>query len=156
VLSLATRPCPQHETMRYCEVGSYYKSRIVPMGVVGSTSHFTILFGGRRRPSCKRVAATCYSNSAAGLRCCCRQRTTIRGPMTTTTALVGPPVGLRSSDVVPLRLSPPPATATNGTALLLLLLLIPDTTRHCNTIMVQEFRFVDGWNYSSTPKKATG
>jgi Domain of unknown function (DUF4205) len=37
----------QLEAMRYCEVGSYYKSPKVPIWVVGSTSHFTVLFGHR-------------------------------------------------------------------------------------------------------------
>lgn len=35
----------QLEAMRYCEVGGYYKSPIFPIWVVGSTSHFTVLFG---------------------------------------------------------------------------------------------------------------
>jgi ubiquitin carboxyl-terminal hydrolase MINDY-3/4 len=35
----------QLEAMRYCEVGSYYKSPIFPIWVVGSTSHFTVMFG---------------------------------------------------------------------------------------------------------------
>jgi hypothetical protein len=35
----------QLEALRYCEVGSYYKSPRVPIWVVGSTSHFTVLFG---------------------------------------------------------------------------------------------------------------
>jgi hypothetical protein len=35
----------QLEAMRYCEVGSYYKSPQFPIWVVGSTSHFTVLFG---------------------------------------------------------------------------------------------------------------
>jgi Domain of unknown function (DUF4205) len=35
----------QLEALRYCEVGSYYKSPKVPIWVVGSTSHFTVLFG---------------------------------------------------------------------------------------------------------------
>ena len=35
----------QLEAMRYCEVGGYYKSPVFPIWVVGSTSHFTVLFG---------------------------------------------------------------------------------------------------------------
>jgi len=33
------------ESLRYCEVGGYYKSPLFPILVVGSTSHFTVLFG---------------------------------------------------------------------------------------------------------------
>jgi Domain of unknown function (DUF4205) len=36
----------QLEAMRYCEVGGYYKSPLYPIWVVGSQSHFTVLFGG--------------------------------------------------------------------------------------------------------------
>jgi hypothetical protein len=35
----------QLESLRYCEVGGYYKSPKFPVWVVGSTSHFTVLFG---------------------------------------------------------------------------------------------------------------
>jgi ubiquitin carboxyl-terminal hydrolase MINDY-3/4 len=35
----------QLEAMRYCEVGGYYKLPVFPIWVVGSTSHFTVLFG---------------------------------------------------------------------------------------------------------------
>lgn len=35
----------QLESLRYCEVGGYYKSPHFPIWVVGSTSHFTVLFG---------------------------------------------------------------------------------------------------------------
>ena len=35
----------QLEAMRYCEVGGYYKMPLFPIWVVGSTSHFTVLFG---------------------------------------------------------------------------------------------------------------
>ena len=35
----------QLESLRYCEVGGYYKSPKFPIWVVGSTSHFTVLFG---------------------------------------------------------------------------------------------------------------
>ncbi|GKY96672.1 hypothetical protein MPSEU_000626800 [Mayamaea pseudoterrestris] len=35
----------QLESLRYCQVGSYYKSSRFPIFVVGSTSHFTVLFG---------------------------------------------------------------------------------------------------------------
>lgn len=35
----------QLEALRYCEVGGYYKSPNFPIWVVGSTSHFTVLFG---------------------------------------------------------------------------------------------------------------
>jgi ubiquitin carboxyl-terminal hydrolase MINDY-3/4 len=35
----------QLEAMRYLEVGGYYKSPLCPIWVVGSTSHFTVLFG---------------------------------------------------------------------------------------------------------------
>ncbi|KAL7533789.1 hypothetical protein ACHAXR_007920 [Thalassiosira sp. AJA248-18] len=33
------------ESLRYCEVGGYYKSPLFPIWVVGSTSHFSVLFG---------------------------------------------------------------------------------------------------------------
>ena len=33
------------EALRYCEVGGYYKSPLFPIWVVGSTSHFSVLFG---------------------------------------------------------------------------------------------------------------
>jgi len=39
----------QLEAMRYCEVGGYYKSPRFPIWVVGSTSHFSVLFG---EPTC--------------------------------------------------------------------------------------------------------
>jgi len=35
----------QLEALRYCESGGYYKSPHFPIWVVGSTSHFTVLFG---------------------------------------------------------------------------------------------------------------
>eukprot|EP00977_Amphora_coffeiformis_P019561 scaffold7349_cov173-Amphora_coffeaeformis.AAC.42 len=35
----------QLEALRYCQVGDYYKSPQFPIWVVGSTSHFTVLFG---------------------------------------------------------------------------------------------------------------
>ena len=35
----------QLESLRYCEVGGFYKSPKFPIWVVGSTSHFTVLFG---------------------------------------------------------------------------------------------------------------
>ena len=35
----------QLESLRYCEVGDYYKNPCFPIWVVGSTSHFTVLFG---------------------------------------------------------------------------------------------------------------
>lgn len=35
----------QLESLRYCEVGGYYKSPKFPIWVVGSTTHFTVLFG---------------------------------------------------------------------------------------------------------------
>ena len=35
----------QLEALRYCQVGGYYKSPQFPIWVVGSTSHFTVLFG---------------------------------------------------------------------------------------------------------------
>jgi hypothetical protein len=35
----------QLEAMRYCEVGGYYKTPRFPIWVVGSTSHFTVMFG---------------------------------------------------------------------------------------------------------------
>eukprot|EP00554_Chaetoceros_debilis_P010050 CAMPEP_0194106732 /NCGR_PEP_ID=MMETSP0150-20130528/6710_1 /TAXON_ID=122233 /ORGANISM="Chaetoceros debilis, Strain MM31A-1" /LENGTH=871 /DNA_ID=CAMNT_0038794957 /DNA_START=51 /DNA_END=2666 /DNA_ORIENTATION=- len=35
----------QLEALRYCSVGSYYKTPQFPIWVVGSTSHFTVLFG---------------------------------------------------------------------------------------------------------------
>ena len=39
----------QLEALRYCEVGGYYKSPRFPLWVVGSQSHFTVLFG---EPTC--------------------------------------------------------------------------------------------------------
>lgn len=33
------------EALRYCQVGSYYKSPMYPVWVVGSTSHFSVCFG---------------------------------------------------------------------------------------------------------------
>ena len=33
------------ESLNYCEVGSNYKSPVFPIWVVGSTSHFSVLFG---------------------------------------------------------------------------------------------------------------
>ncbi|TYZ59307.1 hypothetical protein PybrP1_001186 [[Pythium] brassicae (nom. inval.)] len=35
----------QLEALRYCQVGSYYKSPVYPIWVVGSTSHFSVCFG---------------------------------------------------------------------------------------------------------------
>ena len=35
----------QLEALRYCQVGGYYKNPRFPIWVVGSTSHFTVLFG---------------------------------------------------------------------------------------------------------------
>lgn len=35
----------QLEALRYCQVGSYYKSPIYPVWVIGSTSHFSVCFG---------------------------------------------------------------------------------------------------------------
>jgi len=35
----------QLEALRYCRVGDYYKTPTFPIWVVGSTSHFTVLFG---------------------------------------------------------------------------------------------------------------
>eukprot|EP00546_Thalassionema_frauenfeldii_P004377 CAMPEP_0178913482 /NCGR_PEP_ID=MMETSP0786-20121207/10866_1 /TAXON_ID=186022 /ORGANISM="Thalassionema frauenfeldii, Strain CCMP 1798" /LENGTH=370 /DNA_ID=CAMNT_0020586227 /DNA_START=99 /DNA_END=1211 /DNA_ORIENTATION=- len=35
----------QLEALRYCEVGGFYKNPRFPIWVVGSTSHFTVLFG---------------------------------------------------------------------------------------------------------------
>ncbi len=37
------------ESLRYCEVGGYYKSPLFPIWIVGSTSHFTVLFGDEVR-----------------------------------------------------------------------------------------------------------
>jgi len=36
------------EALRYCEVGGYYKSPLFPIWVIGSTSHFSVLFGDDR------------------------------------------------------------------------------------------------------------
>lgn len=33
------------ESLRYCEVGGFYKSPLFPIWVIGSTSHFSVLFG---------------------------------------------------------------------------------------------------------------
>jgi Domain of unknown function (DUF4205) len=38
----------QLEAMRYLEVGGYYKSPRFPIWVIGSTSHFTVMFGDGR------------------------------------------------------------------------------------------------------------
>ena len=35
----------QLESLRYCEVGSYYKSPIFPVWIVASTNHFSVVFG---------------------------------------------------------------------------------------------------------------
>jgi hypothetical protein len=35
----------QLESLHYCEVGGYYKSPQFPVWVIGSTSHFSVLFG---------------------------------------------------------------------------------------------------------------
>jgi ubiquitin carboxyl-terminal hydrolase MINDY-3/4 len=35
----------QLEALRYCEVGDYYKSPQYPIWVIGSTSHFSVMFG---------------------------------------------------------------------------------------------------------------
>jgi len=35
----------QLEALRYCSVGSFYKSPQFPIWIVGSTSHFTVMFG---------------------------------------------------------------------------------------------------------------
>ncbi len=37
----------QLEALRYCAVGNYYKSPKNPVWVIGSTSHFSVLFGSR-------------------------------------------------------------------------------------------------------------
>jgi len=37
----------QLEALRYCQVGAYYKSPYFPVWVVGSSSHFSVLFGER-------------------------------------------------------------------------------------------------------------
>ncbi|KAL9182959.1 hypothetical protein ACHAXT_004238 [Thalassiosira profunda] len=36
------------ESLRYCEVGNYYKCPLFPIWVVGSTSHFSVVFGDER------------------------------------------------------------------------------------------------------------
>ena len=36
------------EALRYCEVGGYFKSPLFPIWVIGSTSHFSVLFGDDR------------------------------------------------------------------------------------------------------------
>ena len=38
----------QLESLRYCEVGSYYKSPIFPVWIVASTNHFSVVFGDSR------------------------------------------------------------------------------------------------------------
>lgn len=35
----------QLESLRYCEVGSYYKSPLFPVWIVASTNHFSVVFG---------------------------------------------------------------------------------------------------------------
>lgn len=47
----------QLESLRYCEVGGYYKSPLFPIWVIGSTSHFTVLFGN----------ATCLKESESDM-----------------------------------------------------------------------------------------
>jgi len=37
----------QLEALRYCSVGSYYKTPKFPIWIIGSTSHFTVMFGPR-------------------------------------------------------------------------------------------------------------
>ena len=61
----------QLEAMRYCEVGGYYKNPFFPIWVVGSTSHFTVLFGD---PSCLKE-----SKSDALLEQCRRAFKSIEG-----------------------------------------------------------------------------
>lgn len=38
----------QLESLRYCQVGSFYKSPVFPIWVIGSTSHFTVIFGDEK------------------------------------------------------------------------------------------------------------
>lgn len=38
----------QLESLRYCEVGSYYKSPIFPIWIVASTNHFSVVFGNSK------------------------------------------------------------------------------------------------------------
>lgn len=38
----------QLESLRYCEVGSFYKSPLLPIWIIGSTSHFSVIFGDDR------------------------------------------------------------------------------------------------------------
>jgi hypothetical protein len=38
----------QLESLRYCEVGSYYKSPIFPVWIVASSTHFSVVFGDSR------------------------------------------------------------------------------------------------------------
>ena len=38
----------QLESLRHCEVGGYYKSPLLPIWIIGSTSHFSVLFGDER------------------------------------------------------------------------------------------------------------
>ena len=38
----------QLESHRYCEVGTFYKNPTFPIWLIGSTSHFSVLFGDSR------------------------------------------------------------------------------------------------------------
>ncbi|KAL7470200.1 LOW QUALITY PROTEIN: hypothetical protein ACHAXS_010453 [Conticribra weissflogii] len=38
----------QLESLRYCEVGSFYKTPLLPIWIIGSTSHFSVIFGDDR------------------------------------------------------------------------------------------------------------
>jgi len=38
------------EALRYCQVGSFFKSPLDPVWVVGSSSHFTVIFGIDKKP----------------------------------------------------------------------------------------------------------
>jgi hypothetical protein len=52
----------QLEAMRYCEVGGYYKTPRFPIWVVGSTSHFTVMFGDAaclKETQSDRLVETC-------------------------------------------------------------------------------------------------
>ena len=49
------------ESLRYCEVGGYYKNPLFPIWVVGSTSHFSVLFGDEVSSVCVMYYALCIA-----------------------------------------------------------------------------------------------
>ena len=39
----------QLEALRYCQVGSYYKIPVYPIWIIGSASHFTVIFSSSKK-----------------------------------------------------------------------------------------------------------